>query len=469
MSLRWRIMLATVFIVLLTVLASIGVGYYATQARLGVFVDRIGGGEAFQLAQKLSREYTAAGDWRNLDAALAEAGFLYEGVAPNGEHESGEGNSSESSHRDQIRVVVTDAAGRIVRDNREHTPPGAIASDLGGHRETVFDLNANQPVGHVYVDVNEELLSNESDGFLQALLYIAAIGGALTAAVAMLLAAWFSKRITAPVSALTEATQAIAQGETASLPITSSDELGRMSAAFNQMTTALETQRELRRRLINDVTHELNTPLSVIKLESQGMRDGLQSPEQASSHILQEVDRLGGLVSDLDWLAESDLGEMRLELESSSMHEILQTEFDRWQPQSQARDVSLSLEVAGELPDLKVDRLRMGQALGNLVNNAIKCTGGGGEIVLAAKSDHDGTLTISITDDGIGIAADELPRVFDRFYRTAQSRSRGIGGKGLGLAIAQAIVEGHGGTIDAASDGPDRGTCVSIRLPSTGQ
>ena len=109
-------------------------------------------------------------------------------------------------------------------------------------------------MGEVYLDVNREFLSTESHGFLSALLYIIVIGGVLTIAVAMLLAAWLSKRITAPVAALTEATQSIAQGETAQLPVASSDELGRMSEAFNRMTSALETQRELRRRLINDLS-----------------------------------------------------------------------------------------------------------------------------------------------------------------------------------------------------------------------
>ena len=162
------------------------------------------------------------------------------------------------------------ADGRVVRDNLSVLTPGAAVPDLAGRREAVFDLAADRPVGHVYVDVNREFLSSESHGFLNTLLYIILIGGALTVGVAILLAAWLSKRITAPVTALTEATEAIAQGDTTRLPVTSSDELGKMSVAFNRMTSALETQRELRRRLINDVSHELNTPLSVIQVGGKG-------------------------------------------------------------------------------------------------------------------------------------------------------------------------------------------------------
>ena len=464
MSLRWRIMAAIVFIVVLTVLASVGVGYYATQARLGVFVEQVGGDEASQMARNLSREYTASGGWETVDRTLAESGYVYDG-APQGERsEQSEGGHSEAVHQERVRVVIVDAAGQVVQDNLSQLPPGAAAPPLEGHRETVFDLTANQPVGRVYVDVNREFLSSESHGFLNALLYITLIAGALTVGVAVLLAAWLSRRITAPVTALTEATQAIAQGDTTRLPVGSSDELGRMSAAFNDMTTALETQRELRRRLINDVSHELNTPLSVIQLEAAGLRDGLQSPESASDHIIQEVDRLRGLVSDLNWLAETDHGELRLNFEVSPVNELLREEVDRWKPQSQARQVELSLDASSDLPELGLDRLRMSQALGNVIGNALNCTGAGGNITIDAAIENGETLAITIADDGIGIDAADLPHVYDRFYRTGQSRNLGIGGTGLGLAITRAIVEAHGGTVTVESDGPGMGATVSIRL-----
>ena len=465
MSLRWRIMSSIVFVIVLTVLINVGLGYYATQSRLSVFVEQVGSDEASNLARNLSREYTADGGWATVERPLSEAGYIYDAISQREQSEEGERGHSEAFHQERVRVVIADAQGLVVKDNISGLLPGTAAPDLGGHRETVFDLTSNQPVGHVYVDVNQEFLSSESHGFLNTLLYITLIGGALTVGVAMLLAAWLSKRITAPVTALTEATQAIAQGDAAQLPVTSSDELGRMSAAFNEMTSALETQRELRRRLINDVSHELNTPLSVIQLEARGLRDGLQTPESASGHIIQEVDRLRGLVTDLNWLAETDHDELRLTLETSSVQELLTEEVERWQPQSQARQVELSLEVSSDLPEMVIDRMRMGQALGNVISNAIHCTEADGSIVLGAGLESDKTLAISITDDGIGIPATDLSHVFDRFYRTEESRSRGIRGTGLGLAITRAIVEAHGGTIAVASLGLGQGATVTFRLP----
>ncbi len=468
MSLRWRIMGATVFVVVLAVLTTASVGYYATQARLGVFVDQIGDDEAIQLAQNLSREYTSAGGWRTVDRALSESGDIYGEVRNREQQVEGEGESRESSdpfHQDRVRVVIAGIDGLVVKDNLSELPPGTTAPELGGRRETVFDLTTNRPVGHVYVDVNREFLSTESHGFLSTLLYLTLIGGTATAGVAILLAAWLSKRITAPVTALTEATQGIAQGDTTRLPVTSSDELGRMSAAFNQMSSDLETQRELRRRLINDVSHELNTPLSVIQLEAQGLSDGLQTAESASDHIVQEVGRLRGLVTDLNSLAETDYGELRLTLEASSIYELLTAEVRRWQPQSQARQIELSLHASDNLPDIDLDLMRMSQAFGNVVSNAIRCTEANGSIVISAGLESDEALTVSITDDGIGIDTADLPHVFDRFYRTDQSRSRGIDGTGLGLAITRAIVEAHGGTVGVASDGLGRGATVTICIP----
>ena len=465
MSLRWRIMGAIVLVVVLTVLASVGVGYYATQARLGVFVEQVGGDEARQLARNLSREYTAAGGWATIDGTLSQAGYINSGAAQREGPEGGGGEHSGSFHQDRVRVVIVNAGGYVVQDNLSELLPGAAAPALDGYRESILDLDANRPVGHVYVDVNREFLSSESHGFLNTLLYITLIGGGLTVLVAFILAAWLSKRITTPVPALTEATLAIAQGESAQLPVTSSDELGRMSTAFNRMTAALETQRELRRRLINDVSHELNTPLSVIQLEAAGLRDGLQTPEDASDHISQEVDRLRGLVADLNWLAETDHGELRLTLEYGSVLDLLTKEVERWQPQSQARRVELSLQVAANLPYLPLDRMRKSQAMGNVISNAIHCTEADGNIVVGAEMEDAGALVISVTDDGIGIDAADLPHIFDRFYGTEQSRSRGIGGTGLGLAITQAIVESHGGTIAVESDGHGQGATVTILLP----
>ena len=218
------------------------------------------------------------------------------------------------------------------------------------------------------------------------------------------------------------------------------------------------------------MSHELNTPLSVIQLEARGLRDGLQSPERASDHIIQEVDRLARS-GDRPELAGGDRSRrvpavLRVTVQ---IYELIEEEVERWQPQSQARQVELSLEASGGLPEAGVDRMRMSQALGNVIGNALHCTGAGGKGHRIEGSPEWRGVAVSIsqsTDDGIGIDAADLPHVFDRFYRTGQSRSLGISGTGLGLSITRAIVEAHGGSIAVASDGLGQGATVTIRLPT---
>ena len=239
MSLRWRIMASMVLVILLTAVVTVVVGYCTSQSRLGAFVDGIGDDRAVRLARNLSREYTTAGGWQTVERTLSEAGYVYETELLRERSEEHEDESFELFHRDPIRVVIVGVDGRVVTDNAAELSPDDATSELAGHRETVFDLATNQPVGHVYVDVNHDFLSRESHGFLNALLYITGIGGLLTVGIGVLLAAWLSKRITGPVAALTKATQAISRGDTTHLPVTSSDELGQMSGAFNRMTSTL--------------------------------------------------------------------------------------------------------------------------------------------------------------------------------------------------------------------------------------
>lgn len=468
MSLRKRIMAATILVVILTVLVSSLLAYFATQSRLNVFVDQIGDEEASRLAQRLGHAYDTAGGWKTAEAVLAGAGFTYQGIVEEGQSEAGEENHIELFHQDPIRIVIVDADGSVVLDNFGQLAPGSPATSLAGHREPVVGPASGQPAGHVYVDVNHELLSSESHGFLSTLIYIILVGGLITVGFAFLLAVWLSRRITAPVQALTKATQAVARGDATRLPVTTSDELGQMSEAFNQMSSTLETQRELRRQLVNDVSHELNTPLSVIQLEAAGLRDGLQPADTASNHIIHEVERLRGLVTDLDWLAETDHGGLRLNLETTSVEELLTAELERWQPQAQAQQTLLSQEIAAELPNAQLDRSRMSQALGNVLGNAFNSVQPGGNVGLSVRSKDDGTLFISIVDDGDGIDPSDLPHIFDRFYRADQSRNRGLPGTGLGLAITRAIVEAHGGTVSASSKGLGQGATVTIELPLAG-
>ena len=466
-SLHRRILRAFVLIVLLAVVLGVGVGYYVTQGQMTGFVEQLIVIQAGNLARSLSRAYSASGGWARVDRVLADAGYRYdEGEEEHEGRGEREERGSETFHVERVRIVVVGGDGMVVRDNLSRLRPGSPAPKLGGERVAVIDVETGRPVGEVYVDADRAFLATEAHGFLRRMLATTAFGGVLIAAVALALAAWLSGRITAPVTRLTAAARAVArQDESGLLPVTSADELGQMSAAFNRMTTALQTQRDLRRRLITDLSHELNTPLSVIQLEAKGLLDGLQDPSQAANRIIREVTMLRNLVRDLNWLAETDSGELRLSRESCSVSDLLSAELQRWQPQAGMRRIRLSFQARSALPALDLDRMRMSQALGNVVHNALQHTEAGGRIMVAAGVEPDGRVALTVADDGAGVAAADLPHLFDRLYRADESRTRGTGGAGLGLAIARAIVMAHSGTITVTSAGLGQGTTVRFSLP----
>ena len=476
MSLRLRILGAFILVVVLTVVITIGFAYWTTQQRLNSLINKINIDKGNNLAEILSQQYTETGGWETLEEILFRLGYFYDKKLARGRLQGREEELREKIDK-SVRVVVVDVEGIVLLDSYSMLPLGDFVPELGEQRASIVDLGTRQSVGYVYVDANPDYLAKESGDFLDDTLYSTTMGGLLTAAIALLLAAWLSKRITAPVTALIQATQAIAeQGDSQLLPVSSSDELGQMSAAFNQMTTTLQTQRNLRQRLIDDVSHELNTPLSVIRLEAKGLRDGLQTPQEAADQIIQEVDMLRNLVEDLNWLAETDSGELRLTLEPCSLKELLASEVERWQPQVQAQQISLSLQPLPTLPTLpilNIDKMRMSQALGNVLHNALQHTEAGGHVTVTTTLGASPTKTgqiaiITITDNGVGIASADLPHIFDRFYRTEHSRNRSSGreqGRGLGLSIARTIIEAHHGTIALASNGLGHGTTVRFELP----
>ena len=464
MSLRWRIVRLLNIVIALTVALNLGVSYYAAQRQFDAFVSELGRREANGLAQQLSRAYTEVKGWDTVDMALSTSRYLDEYVTERGEGHEGrskdEGN--EGFHVDRVRIVIVDLSGRVIRDNFSELEVGEMSPVLPGQRREILDLQTGRPVGFAFLDVNQNFLETESSGFLRDLLFSSIASGLLILIIALLLATSLSRRISAPISALTKATQAIAQRDDATLlPVTSNDELGQMSTAFNKMTTALQRQRDLRKRLTNDISHELNTPLTVIHLEAKGLLDGLQTSAQAARNIIQEVNMLRNLTNDLNWLAETDSGKLQLNLEQCAIDQLLASEVERWQAQAEARQINLSPNSIPQLPALLLDPGRMRQALGNIIHNALQHTEQG-RVIVAASLEDEKYVLISVTDNGAGISQADLPQILHRFYRAEQS---GGSGTGLGLDIARTIIETHGGSIAVHSEGIGHGTTVQFRLP----
>jgi two-component system sensor histidine kinase BaeS len=461
MSIRWRILGAFLLVILLTVIVGFGFDYWSGAKELTVFSTKI---RTESLADVLSKQYTEDGGWENLEDVLKNFGAT---IDP-------EKIKAANVENDDLiawffwRVVVKDVNGDTLVDtfNQIEQPPTGF--QLQGEPAVIRNIDTGEEVGTVTIVIDEDYVNAESRKFLISILYSKLLQGLITAIIAMGLGVWFSRRITTPIIALTAATQAIAQrGETHLLPVNSADELGQMSTSFNQMMTSLETQQELRKRLINDVAHELNTPLSVIRLEAKGLKDGIKHPNEAADQIIGEVDMLSNLVYDLDWLAETDSGNLRLNIAPHAFDQLLKTEVERWQLPAQAAKVALDLlPLLPDLPPMELDVVRISQALGNLIQNGLQFTPAGGRVTVMCRMEDD-WLKTTVTDTGPGISEADLPHLFERFYRIDPSRQRAYGGRGLGLAIVKQIVEAHGGAVSAKSK-IDKGSCFIFQLPISG-
>lgn len=357
---------------------------------------------------------------------------------------------------DQNRAVVIPAGDYGID---EIVPAGELS------RETPIEidgqvvgaaLSTGKPIG---LDPKEARYIARTD---QALLLAAVI----STLAALILGVVLARTLAHPLRELTAATHAMAKGQLGQqVPIRSRDELGELAASFNRMSTDLAKSNDLRRQMTADIAHELRTPLTVMAGYIEALRDGVLKPTPARFDAMNlEAQQLKRLVEDLRTLSLADAGELPLTRQATEPNVLLERVVTAFSHRAAQANIALRIAADARLPELHVDPERLVQVLENLVSNAIRHTGKGGEIVLAACAAED-HVQLSVQDNGRGIAPDVLPHVFDRFYRGDAARSEEGGESGLGLAIAKSIVEAHGGGMAASSPGIGRGATFTIRLP----
>ncbi|MFH8375772.1 sensor histidine kinase [Streptomyces cyaneofuscatus] len=282
-------------------------------------------------------------------------------------------------------------------------------------------------------------------------------------------------RLVRPLHALTGAAQRMRDGqEHATVPVSGDDEIGRLAAAFNDMSAHRARLEEQRKAMVSDVAHELRTPLSNIRGWLEAAQDGLADPDPAFvSSLLEEAVQLQHIIDDLQDLAAADAGVLRLHPEPVRVGELLSQVAAAHQARAETAGVTLTVE-AGATTTVPADPVRLRQAVGNLVSNALRHTPEGGTVTLRAYGEESGRLpdgagdvVIEVADTGTGIPAGDLRHVFDRFWRAEKSRSRRTGGSGLGLAIVRKLAEAHGGTASATST-EGEGSAFTLRLPAGG-
>lgn len=283
---------------------------------------------------------------------------------------------------------------------------------------------------------------------------------------AVVVSTFTARRIVGPIQAMMKASQRIAAGDYRQrIQVPSQDELGALARAFNRMADTLERTEQRRMELIGDVAHELRTPLSSMKGVMEGLVDGVLTAEPATFLLVQrEVSRLQRLVYDLEELSRAEAGQIPLEPRPVAPADLVGAASDRLWSQFEDKEVSLRPDVPTDLPQVRADPGRIIQVLLNLLGNALQYTSSGGQVTVQAWRDGR-EVVIVVQDTGIGIPAEHLPHIFERFYRVDRARSRPGGGNGIGLTIAKHLVEAHGGRIWATSPGPGQGSTFSFTLP----
>jgi two-component system sensor histidine kinase BaeS len=446
-SLSLKLTLAFLFVSVVGVVLVAFIVRQRTQSEFDRFVlDRY----QVDLLEDLSTYYERNGSWDEFSGIVAHAPARYgRAVAPV-----------------PAPVTLTDVRGTVVFGGLQHGVGKSLSTD---------ELNQAVPVevgdeivgwvlfadsANPYAEQPESPESRFLDSLNQAVL----LGTVIAVAIALLIGVVLARTISRPVREVTKATQIVAAGDLGyQVPVRTKDELGELASSFNKMSVDLDRANRQRRQMTADIAHDLRTPLSVILGYMESLSTGKLEPTPETFEIIYAKGvHLQHLIDDLRILALADAGELTLTVRPTDPAVLLEHAALAYMIHSQQKNIEIRVEITGELPEVEVDPDRMAQVLGNLVSNALHYTPGGGEIILSAERDDD-MIRLKVSDDGSGIDAEDIPHIFDRFYRSDMSRQQN-GESGLGLAIAKSIVLAHGGTIDVSS-APGKGTAFTIFLP----
>jgi signal transduction histidine kinase len=293
--------------------------------------------------------------------------------------------------------------------------------------------------------------------------------------IAMILGYFFSTTVTERIQSLKEAAEKIAGGDLETrVPVAGRDELSSLALTFNQMAEQLQTadrkQRELeglRRDLVAWASHDLQTPLTSMRAILEALADGVvDEPEMVRRYLntaQKDVMSLSALIDDLFQMSQLDAGGFPLHRANSSLGDLVSDTLESFSELAYRKSIKLEGRVEADVDPVHMDTQAIGRVLNNLISNALRHTTAGGEIMVHARRTGS-NVEVSVRDSGEGIRAEDLPHIFERFYRGEKSRNRGTGGAGLGLAIARGIVRAHGGDIRVESD-IGKGTAFTFTIP----
>ena len=367
--------------------------------------------------------------------------------------------------RNWTRFIVADVDRKVVYSILPEQM-GQTISERDLEQAIKLDID-DQTVGYLLlVPLPRERIPNSpEERFMRNVNSATFLSALVATALALILGGVLAFTLTRSLRELTEATVEISKGKLGlQVKVRSKDELGKLASSFNQMSLDLERATQARRQMTADIAHDLRSPLSVIAGYTEALSDGkLPSSPEIYNILHQETRHLSRLVEDLRTLSLADAGELPLILLPTPLQAFLERVAARHAVAAQQNNISLRVEAGSELPMLSVDVERLSQVFDNLILNAFRYTSPGGEIVLAARA-ASGKVSMQVRDNGSGILPEELPHIFDRFYRGDRARQQS-GESGLGLAIAKSLVEAHHGTITVES-ALGQGATFTLHFPS---
>ncbi len=459
MTLRARLTLSYVLVALLCVLMVSALANGVLESSFRRYLEDGLKSLSLQVASQIGTQVSSDGAWDQQGISVIGMTALERGLIVKVERTDGAMIWDATVHNNGLcqQMLLHMAANMTSRYPNWH----------GVYTEVSYPVRASfQDVGSVTIGYYGPFFLNDEDlSFITALNRLLVwIGlGALLFAVGFGL--FMARRITVPLARVVDATQRIAAGSR-TVRITERTrvrELDRIATAVNDLSRSLQEQEQLRRRLTADMAHELRTPLATLQSHLEAMIDGVWEPDNARlGGLHDEILRINRLVSDLENLARYEGSSLSLQRAPTDIADMVQGIVRNHEAQFRAKGLTLGFSSEGQ-PRLPVDSDKLSQAVINLLSNALKFTPSGGRVEVRVTA-LGGAADIVVTDTGIGIGPEDLPRVFERFYRVDESRSRATGGSGIGLSIARSIVEAHGGSILAKSE-PAKGSEFRIRLP----
>ncbi|MFC1987340.1 sensor histidine kinase [Chloroflexota bacterium] len=441
-SLRFRLLAAFSIVIL----AAVGTVFFftsrAASSEIQRFGERIEQARFNRVGFELARYYRAHGGWEGIQTYVEQWASLY-----------------------GQRIILTDSNSVVIADSRRELLGKQYRLDAEGVSMPMRMPMMGMIAGTIYISPEPSTEFPSPLGLSQATTRFLLWGVLLAVAIALLLTFFLSRSISAPVKALTLAATQLGQGDLSQrVRLKDKSEMGELAQAFNSMASDLERAEQLRRDMVADIAHELRTPLSNVKGYLEALREGIiKLDTDAIRSLDEEATLLARLVNELQELSLIEADELKMTRQTEDITKLISQTVTALQGQAVTKGVLMPIDSPDTLPPVYIDSHRIKQVLHNLLENALAHTAKGGAISIVARH-QDNWVEVSVSDTGEGIPAEELPNIFERFYRVDKSRARATGGSGLGLTIAKRLVENHGGKIEAQSE-LGKGSSFSFTIP----